>query len=886
MQEAFLKVVNMSISAGWIVLAVILLRFLLKKAPKSIHCILWALVAIRLLCPFSPESVLSLIPSAETVSTTADSVPVIRSGFDAVDASANEYLTRYYAPTTSGTAAVDTADILPFIWLAGIGVMLLYAVFSYVRLYRRVRASMRLRDNLWICDAVSTPFILGIIRPRIYFPSGMDGEQLGFVTAHELAHLRRRDHWWKPLGFVLLCVYWFNPAIWLAYILLCRDIELACDECVVRELSVEERCAYSQSLLDCSAPRRLTAVYPLAFGEVGVKDRVKKVLNYRKPAFWLILIAILACIASAICFLTNPPTEEQMELPPVYPQEYGVVEVTYGKAELLDAPVYRISEGMQLSSCGECGDDWTELGTLAEYSLTKANFDRLFSENSHWTLHESASEIRKANAKTWRLMYGDRLYYLLQQKNGELFLVGGYYDSEGETDPNSDDSNLSWLYRLAIHESENAVAALTLDDVLRLSQKAEKLTWADFDGYSYEEAGFGLYIRIYPIDGLFSVWAAGTDDSADKELFYVHLVAQDGTDTHTDLQGGDVQAFIEEHRSNPPAADRYGSWVCCPVQDSEKLERQFSKLRSHLRLRTDVGAYAPIIRIGSLQELENLKAEMEYLPIEKSVKDYPDMETLSGELSTYGADFFERHALYLVYFGRKALDVYGAERVSELKIASFFDIGHFETEEKAAVPWVVCFSVSDEWDRKIMSGKDTEIFVYDARDLQLNAWDRKSPPPLEVMTRKQSVEAFRGGFSWKYGFTGKNADCAHPLDLDEEIPYLTAEIGPLPGITAYPDGISFMKSNTVFLQFPETPDAVAVTCWSDAYWHVYDAPQETVEVILSPDGVYTFDMKAGGHIYDIEVQWNNSVLWGGNVHYYFYGNFSVPDMMPGIIEYR
>ena len=176
MRVVFFRLVNMSITASWLVLAVILLRILLKKAPKSIHCILWALVAVRLLCPFSPESILSLIPSAETVSVSVDSAPVIRSGFDAVDMPANEYLTRRYTPTVSETS--KPVDVLPYIWIAGVGAMLLYAVFSYVRMYRRVRPSVSLRDNLWLCDAVSTPFILGIVRPRIYLPSDMDEAQM------------------------------------------------------------------------------------------------------------------------------------------------------------------------------------------------------------------------------------------------------------------------------------------------------------------------------------------------------------------------------------------------------------------------------------------------------------------------------------------------------------------------------------------------------------------------------------------------------------------------------------------------------------------------------------------------------------------------------------
>ena len=310
MDAAFLKIVNMSIAASWLILAVTLLRVVLKKAPKWINVLLWALVAIRLVCPFSFESALSLIPSNETIPLDIgmDTTPAINSGIHAINNAVNPIISQSNTPAIG--ASVNplqiTIGIYECIWILGIAVMLLYAAISFIRLQKRVRASLYLRDNIWICDDIQTPFILGVFKPRIYIPSGTDEAQLPHIIAHENAHLKRRDHWWKPLGFLVLAIHWFNPLVWLAYILLCRDIELACDEKVIRELNQGESIAYSEALLSCSVNRKMVMVCPLAFGEVGVKERVKRVLNYKKPAFWIVVVAVIASVALAVCFLTNP----------------------------------------------------------------------------------------------------------------------------------------------------------------------------------------------------------------------------------------------------------------------------------------------------------------------------------------------------------------------------------------------------------------------------------------------------------------------------------------------------------------------------------------------------------------------------------------------------
>lgn len=310
MTEIFLKIVNMSISASYIVLAVLILRLLLKKAPKWIAVVLWGIVAVRLVCPFSIESALSLIPSSEVVSPAimTDSTPKINTGISAINQAVNPVIGGSFTPdsTTSANPLRLWIPTFAIIWIIGMVALIVYTVISYAKVRRKIGTAVLLRDNIYQSENVNSPFVLGIIKPRIYLPFNMNGKDAEHVVAHETAHIRRKDHLWKPLGFLLLTLHWFNPLMWLGYVLLCRDIELACDEKVIKELDRDARADYSEALLNCSVNRRTIAACPLAFGEVGVKGRVKSVLSYKKPAFWIIVAAVVACVAVAVCFLTNP----------------------------------------------------------------------------------------------------------------------------------------------------------------------------------------------------------------------------------------------------------------------------------------------------------------------------------------------------------------------------------------------------------------------------------------------------------------------------------------------------------------------------------------------------------------------------------------------------
>lgn len=313
MDDVFLKLVNLSISASWLILAVLVLRFVLKKAPKWVMPLLWGVVALRLVCLFSIESALSLIPSAETipseiVTETREPVLYEQATLDIVTNPTLPPAAEVPVGVSRQQAQVDF-NIYSVLWLAGMAALLVHALVSAGKLKRKLATAILLRDNIYESEFVDSPFVFGVVKPNIYLPMHMDEGTAAYVIAHEHAHLVRRDHWWKVLGYLVLALHWFNPLVWVAYILFCRDIELACDEKVVKGLDGAARADYSQALLSCAAPGRAVAACPLAFGEGNIKTRVKSALHYKKPAFWVAAAAVLAVVIVAVCFLTNPKSE-------------------------------------------------------------------------------------------------------------------------------------------------------------------------------------------------------------------------------------------------------------------------------------------------------------------------------------------------------------------------------------------------------------------------------------------------------------------------------------------------------------------------------------------------------------------------------------------------
>ena len=520
MVDTFLKTLNMSIAASWLILAVVLLRFILKKAPKWVAVLLWGIVALRLVVPFSFESALSLIPSAETFNAhnIQYETPAINSGIPAVNNAVNPVLGETFAPNSVGSInpLYIWTLVVSAIWLVGIAAMLLYAVISYVRVRRSVAERAPYKGNIFLCDHVKSPFILGLIRPKIYLPSNMDATSMEPVIAHEKAHLTRRDHWWKPLGFLILTVHWFNPLCWIAYVLLCRDIELACDEKVIRQMDLDGKKRYSTALLECNAQRRLVTICPLAFGEVGVKERVKNVLNYKKPAFWVIVVAVIACGVVTVIFATNPVKKQ----PPMNDLQLISADVMDFRS---DPPILysmNTSELDELSS------------RLKDINMTGVD-DDLMGMTPYYSIKITDQKVEGFSVSGFDT----------DRNHVGILYQGHYYRVQ-------DDAFSRYLQNIcAGYQRADALPRLTLDDVVMLSQKGDALSWSDFEQYQGREVGSGLYIMRYEIDELFDVLVGGVPN---ETPMYIRLRNQD-INAWVDLREDSVErvkVFIEVYRND------------------------------------------------------------------------------------------------------------------------------------------------------------------------------------------------------------------------------------------------------------------------------------------------------------------------------------------------
>ncbi|MBQ8783010.1 MAG: hypothetical protein IJZ57_04485 [Clostridia bacterium] len=467
MEAVFLKMLNMCITAGWIALAVIIIRFHLKKAPRVVSLFLWALVAVRLVFPFSIESFLSLIPNDETIpyDIMYAAHPNIQTGIPNLGAGLNSYM--YFELAPNPTESVNPMQIIVFvasiIWLVGMGIMMLYALISYIKICQKVSGAVCLKGNIFYCDTIDTPFILGFFKPRIYLPSGISEQDAQYVINHEMSHIKRLDHIWKPLGFLLLAVYWYNPILWVAYILFCKDIELACDERVIREMGEKNKKPYSLALINCNASKRMVTVCPLAFGETGVKSRIKSVLNYKKPSFWVVMVCVVLCVALSVCFLTDPKQSLRAKNETVsYPHyisehlsadyiiyEAGHYSSVFYKEDYLMPSFYVWWGDKVLHTTPHPEDfmnsDWYEIGELTEFELTKDNFDCLMT-NEIWVEGFSAETLRMTCEQAYIATDGGgRIYYVLKQRNGETFIAQGYAYPERQ--------EIRWVFKLKAQSS-------------------------------------------------------------------------------------------------------------------------------------------------------------------------------------------------------------------------------------------------------------------------------------------------------------------------------------------------------------------------------------------------------------------------------------------------
>ncbi len=352
MEQVFLQLLNRGISASYLILAILLARLLLQKAPKNTRYLLWALAGIRLAIPFFPESPLSLIPSAQTLPSEIlySQQPQIDSGVSVIDQVLNPIMAGSLTPSPG--ASVNPIQVLMILganfWVLGMAVMTLWALVSYLRLRWKLREAVPLRDPIYLCDQIQSPFLLGFFRPRIYLPAMMEEDTQRYVLAHEQAHLRRLDNVWKILAFGILTVYWFHPLVWVGYWLFCRDMELSCDELVLRQLGEDCKADYAQALLRCSAPRGKFAVCPVAFGEDGVKKRILVILNYKKPALWILIAAIILCAVLAVCFLSDPAAPAQEHTSSLY-----AIVVEVRSDSLLVAPLEQADARISISANGQ-----------------------------------------------------------------------------------------------------------------------------------------------------------------------------------------------------------------------------------------------------------------------------------------------------------------------------------------------------------------------------------------------------------------------------------------------------------------------------------------------------------------------------------------------------
>ena len=697
--QVFMQLFNVSMTAGWFVLAVVLIRLLLKKAPKWISCVLWGMVAIRLVMPFSVESALSLVPSAEPLPVTNiyKSGPDIsgnliyrnvNSGsqiFDAVVGTAMR-------ETNSISVLKDNFSLLACIWILGMLAMLIYTVVSCFKISKKLNEAIPLRDNVWLCDRIDSPFIFGLIKPRIFLPSDMNEADMEFVIAHEKAHLKRRDHWWKPLGFMLLTVYWFNPVLWIAYILLCRDIEFACDEKVIKSLGEEGKKPYSEALLNCSVPRKMITACPVAFGETGVKSRIKSVLNYKKPAFLVILIAVILSIVLAVCFMTNPIKDKS-----IFNAKYETGKCLYSYVVSKDKESRIDLNSYSINASGGVYKDFSNgegeyIGELKESAFTVKDMNNLLNNQDESSIYlgriANVYEIKNENSNENSIDY-----VFIQKKNGDTILINFFTNG-----------NIMSIFELDLvkrfdDETSSEIMFkknLSLSDVITLSDKKDNLTWSDFEEFRYIETGSGLYIRHYEIDEMFSLLIGGS--GPDEEPMYIYLHASDEWDFQIDIRQSDVEAFINEHQKNPVVKNLSASWHCIPVGYNEKTYNKMMELG-------DISFYAfmskvqcaPVVRIEDVNGLQSFMQKMNgYMSFDIS---YPDAPSFNEVKSEYNEEFFETSSLLLAYTSSPTTaHRYTVDNIIKSEGVVTVNIAEIEPEggDTAREGWLVAVRVSKE----------------------------------------------------------------------------------------------------------------------------------------------------------------------------------------------
>jgi len=500
MEELFIRVLNISVTACFLVSAIIIDRVFANKAPKWVSVLLWGLVGLRLLFPFSIESALSLIPSKNTVPTTIthDRYPALDTGFDGIDEIVNPILSGVAEarPEYSANPMQVWMTVLGWIWLGVMLCMLLYMAASFIYLRIKTRVKVEREEKVYLCDYVKTPFILGIIRPRIYLPSDISDKDYSLVLAHERAHIKRLDHIWKPLGFLLLSIYWFNPLLWVAYLLLCRDIESACDEKVISDLTNNERADYSKALLSLGIKSRVISACPLAFGEVSVKSRVSAISRYKKPATAVIVISLVICTLFAACFLTYKKGDAIAIGSGIW-YAGKVIGSTDTNATCDDVPLFVFTESGDLlvESKDLAGLSYVRLGNMNSAYISEKEYEELF-EGVSFREGYGAEYFHDSVKAAWRItpsvssgVQHEEVYLLHSEK--ELYM--GYADG-GKIDTlyelRFNETLPTYLYKLRYTAPSRADASLVLDSSNRTGRVTfgDDLSYTALGEYKYENA--------------------------------------------------------------------------------------------------------------------------------------------------------------------------------------------------------------------------------------------------------------------------------------------------------------------------------------------------------------------------------------------------------------
>ncbi len=691
MSEFFLTVLNMSISASWAFLAVFVLRLLLKKAPKWLSVLLWGIVAVRLVCPISFESVMSLVPSTETVSPEimTDKLPTVNTGFPLLNNAVNPSLSTSLAPDAG--ASVNPFQvwipILSVVWAIGVLCMLLYALVSCLRLKSKIGTAVLLDGNIYQSENVPTPFVFGIIKPKIYLPFAICDDDMLYVISHERAHIHRRDYLWKPIGFLILSLHWFNPLMWVSYVLLCRDIELACDEKVVGKLDTVQKADYSQALLNCSVSRRALTACPIAFGETDVKNRVKSVLNYKKPAFWLIAVAVVLCILTAVCFLTDPASARLKNI-----EGLTLVDAVE------NTEVVWVSDGERYSIIGDVGNEL--LSELFDIKISKKEISESrdeYRDRSHTLVLQTKDDINLM------LSYLQGLYIHFDADFKSVWVSQKSYGvTFSYKVKNSEDAKEIYEKIKHYNFTESDVGGvddpamvigkrLTLDDVKELSRKGDALSWEDFENYSYLVTGSGLYIRYYEIDEMFSLYIGG--GLPDGKPWYIYLEASDEHADRIDIREGNVERFINQHKNNPVVKNVGYSFRCCPVDNSDN----FQKMLEIGGITADGTEALPTVKITSTKQLADFVSKMDpFMNFELACDDTPSFNEISREFTD---EYFENNTLLLIYAsGNTSSDRFSIEYARKSRgVLSLGLVGDvYSAGDMVKQGWLVCMNVENK----------------------------------------------------------------------------------------------------------------------------------------------------------------------------------------------